>query len=122
MAAVPIDIPSLETRREELVRIIEECAADVLEALCVPGDCLDKRDIEWVSRLPDLAVPAIDEALRRVIAIKISRNMSIAARRLGMAAVSLRRWLDRRMVLKDGAPYGPQVSSAVMGPEHDALL
>jgi len=32
----------------------------------------------------------------RLVAIRASRNMSAAAERLGMAPVSLSRWLDRR--------------------------
>jgi hypothetical protein len=46
----------------------------------------------WVRR----SIPEIEKATLRVVAIRISRTMAEAADRLGMAAVSLARWLARR--------------------------
>jgi hypothetical protein len=47
----------------------------------------------------------VEKATLRLLALRTSRNMSVAASRLGMAAVSLSRWLGRRklppMMLSD---------------------
>lgn len=103
-----IDIPSLETRHDELSRIVSECSNDAIELLGVPRNCLNPQDLEWLSQLPNLTIPAIEKALRRIVAIKTSRNITAAASKLGMAPVSLTRWLDRRKVSKDGTFYAPQ--------------
>ena len=97
MTATPIDIPPLEARQDELPRIIKECADEALELSCAPRSCLDQLDLEWVSRLPNPTIPEIDKAFHRVVAIKTSRNISTAAKKLGMAPVSLTRWLARRV-------------------------
>jgi hypothetical protein len=107
MTATPIDIPPIETRQEELPRIIKECADEALELSSAPRSCLNQQDLEWVSQLPNPTIPEIDKALRRVVAIKTSRNISTAARKLGMAPVSLTRWLARR-VSKVTSLYVPQ--------------
>jgi DNA-binding transcriptional LysR family regulator len=38
----------------------------------------------------------IEKTTLRLVALRASRNMSNAAERLGMAPVSLSRWIDRR--------------------------
>lgn len=42
------------------------------------------------------------KAVWRIVAIKMSRSIAAAAARLGMASVSLTRWLDRREKLLEG--------------------
>ena len=111
LGATPIDIPSLETREKELARIIIEYAEDAIDFLCAPRTCLGPQDLEWVAQLPNLTIPKVEKALRRIVAIKISRDISSAANRLGMTSVSLTRWLARRKLLKDGTRYDPQPSS-----------
>jgi len=100
-----IDIPRLETRRDELARIIIECSNDAIELLGAPRHCLTPQNLEWVSQLPSLTLPEIEKALRRIVAIKTSRNISTAASRLGMTPVSLTRWLARRKVSTGDARY-----------------
>jgi len=41
-------------------------------------------------------LPDIEKATLRLVAIRESRNLSAAAARLGMAPVSLSRWIGRR--------------------------
>jgi len=113
LGATPIDIPSLETREKELARIISEYAEDAIDFLCAPRTCLSPQDLEWVAQLPKLTIPEIEKALRRIVAMRISRNISSAANKLGMTSVSLTRWLARRTLLKDGALYAPQPRSWV---------
>jgi hypothetical protein len=108
MGIVPIDIPPLETRHDEVARIVGEYSEDAIEFLGIARNCLNPQDLEWVSQLPNLTIPEIEKALRRVVAIKTSRNMSAAASRLGMAPVSLTRWLARRKVSNSGTLYVPE--------------
>jgi len=111
LGSAPIDIPSLETRTKELPRIIIEYADAAIDLLCAPGNCLSPQDLEWVAQLPKITISEVEKALRRIVAIKISRNISSAANKLGMTSVSLTRWLARRKLLKDGTRYAPQPSS-----------
>jgi DNA-binding protein Fis len=43
-----------------------------------------------------MSLSAIEKAVLRCVALRSSTNMSRAAARLGMAPVSLSRWLERR--------------------------
>lgn len=52
-------------------------------------------------RLPQDGTVEVEKATLRIIALNITHSVSQAARRLGIAAVSLSRWLDRRMPLPD---------------------
>jgi hypothetical protein len=42
------------------------------------------------------SLPEIEKATLRLVALRHSRNLSQAAARLGMAPVSLSRWIGRR--------------------------
>jgi hypothetical protein len=53
-------------------------------------------DREWVLRNAPLTLAEVEKATLRLVAIRASRNMSDAAGRLGMAPVSLSRWIGRR--------------------------
>ena len=43
-----------------------------------------------------LTLPEIEKATRRLVAIEMSKSLPLAAERLGMAPVSLSRWIGRR--------------------------
>jgi hypothetical protein len=100
ISAAQIDIPSLETRRLDLPRIVREYVEDAIDILHAPGNCMDARDIEWIidrsALANDIAIPDIEKAAFRVVAVKLTRDLSKAASLLGMARVSLERWLRRR--------------------------
>jgi hypothetical protein len=53
-------------------------------------------DLRWVVECAATSLPEIEKATLRVVALKMSASLSDAARLLGMAPVSLARWLGRR--------------------------
>jgi hypothetical protein len=82
----------------ELPRIVEEYAAEAIAALrpLRPWDSFTVADLRWVVECAATSLPEIEKATLRVVAIKMSASLSDAARLLGMAPVSLARWLGRR--------------------------
>jgi len=93
---VPIRVPSLAVRRDELPRIVDEYAVDAVDELHPLGAGFTAADREWVLRNAPLTLAEVEKATLRLVAIRVSRNMSDAAARLGMAPVSLSRWIGRR--------------------------
>jgi ActR/RegA family two-component response regulator len=116
---VPIGVPSLAVRTGELPRIVDEYAVDAAAELRPLGAGFTAADREWVLQNAPLTLAEIEKATLRLVAIRASRNMSAAAERLGMAPVSLSRWLDRRKLLS------PMAHDPELGPlgtperEHD---
>lgn len=93
--AVPITIPPLASRADELDQIISEYAEDAITELGARTAFLSA-DHEWVRTHSASSLPDIEKATLRPVAIRESRNLSSAAARLGMAPVSLARWIGRR--------------------------
>ncbi|MGH9887077.1 MAG: hypothetical protein ACREBE_16245, partial [bacterium] len=95
-----LDIPSLETRRDELQRIAHEYLEDAIEALHGPAACLDADTIEWIlgrsALSANITIPDIEKAALRAVALRMTGGVTKAARLLGLAPVSLQRWLWRR--------------------------
>jgi len=94
--AVPITVPPLTSRADELDRIITEYAEDAIAELGTPRTGFLSADREWVRTHSASSLPDIEKATLRLVAIRESRNLSSAAARLGMAPVSLSRWIGRR--------------------------
>jgi hypothetical protein len=94
--APPITVPPLASRPDELDRIITEYAEDALAELGTLRTGFLPADREWVRTHSASSLPDIEKATLRLVAIRESRNLSIAAARLGMAHVSLSRWIGRR--------------------------
>ena len=94
--AVPISIPPLSTRPDELDQIISEYADDAIAKLGTPRTGFLPADRDWVRMHSASSLPDIEKATLRLVAIRESRNLSTAAARLGMAPVSLSRWIGRR--------------------------
>ena len=94
--AVPITIPPLSSRPDELVQIITEYAEDAVAALGASRTGFLPADRDWVRMHSASSLPDIAKATLRLVAIRASRNLSRAATRLGMAPVSLSRWIGRR--------------------------
>ena len=92
----PIRVPSLRVRTDELSRIVDEYAIDAVAELRALRASFTDADRQWVLDNAPLTLPEIEKATLRLIAIRVSRNMSDAAARLGMAPVSLSRWVGRR--------------------------
>lgn len=96
LLADPITIPPLTGREHELDRIISEYATDAMKELGTARSIFTAEDQEWVRTFSASSLPEIEKGARRLVALRASRNLSAAAERLGIAAVSLSRWLGRR--------------------------
>jgi hypothetical protein len=100
LGAAQIDVPSLDTRRADLPRIVNEYVDDVVDLLQAPDDCLDPEDTQWIMNRATLAreitIPGIEKAVLRTVAVKMTHDLTKAARLLGMTRVSLERWMSRR--------------------------
>jgi hypothetical protein len=96
MFPAAIDVPSLSTRASDLPRIIDEFARDAIAALGAPATSFGPDDHGWVLAHAARSLPEIEKATLRRVALRSSKNLSCAAARLGMAPVSLSRWLARR--------------------------
>jgi hypothetical protein len=92
----PIRVPSLATRASELSRIVDEYAFDALAELGAPDTCFTEADHRWFLEHSPRTLGEIEKATLRIVALRMSRNLSNAAERLGMAPVSLTRWIRRR--------------------------
>jgi len=94
--AAPIEVPSLSARVAELPRIVNEFALDAIAALGASPTSFLGADRDWVLAKVEKSLPEIEKATLRLVALRTSTNLSRAAARLGMAPVSLSRWLGRR--------------------------
>lgn len=92
----PLAVPPLARRAAELDRIIAEYAGDAIAELAAPSASFTADDHAWVRDHAAASLAEIEAATLRLVALYTSRNLSHAAARLGMAPVSLTRWLDRR--------------------------
>jgi hypothetical protein len=105
--AAPIVVPPLSSREAELDRIITEYAEDAISELGQlggPRNGFPTVDREWVRTHSASSLPDIEKATLRLVAIRESRNVSNAAARLGMAPVSLSRWIGRRALPMELVP------------------
>jgi hypothetical protein len=92
----PLTLPPLASRANELPRIVEEYAADAISELGTRNKCFRDCDRAWVLEHAASSLAEIEKATLRFVALRTSANMSNAAARLGMAPVSLSRWIGRR--------------------------
>jgi hypothetical protein len=103
----PIEVPSVVERLSELPRIVDEYVFDATRELAPPQGtlALDERDRSWlIAYAATTSLAEIEKATLRLVALRSSMNLSHAAARLGMAAVSLSRWVARRTL--SPLPYG----------------
>jgi hypothetical protein len=92
----PVHIPSLKARASELPRIVDEYARDAAAELSIRDVSFSETDRRWVLEHAATSLSEIEKATLRLVALKISTSATQAAARLGMAAVSLSRWVGRR--------------------------
>jgi FHA domain len=102
--AIPITIPPLGTRPDEVDQIITEYAEDAIAELGALRTGFLPVDRDWVRMHSALSMPDIEKATLRLVGLRASRNLSAAAARLGMASVSLSRWIGRRKLPMDVEP------------------
>jgi hypothetical protein len=100
--ATPIVIPSLAKRAQdmELDRIIIEYANNAMAELNVVQPIFTDEDCDWVRTFSASSLSDIEKGTRRLVAFRTSPSVAVAAGRLGMAQVSLSRWLGRRSLPK----------------------
>jgi hypothetical protein len=85
----PIVVPSIRERAGELSWIVEEYAADAVATLSARSECFTVPDHAWVVEHAFRSLDEIDKATLRIVAMRMSRNLSDVAARLDMAPVSL---------------------------------
>lgn len=95
-AVDPVAIPPLTSRALEVPRIIDEYAEEIAAATCATVP-LTAADREWILRNSASSLGEIDKGGRRLLAVRNhGDSTSAAAWALGMAPISLARWLGRR--------------------------
>lgn len=92
----PLRLPPLIERSGDMLRIVDEYAHDAVAELRALPPCLTTAERTWVREHAATSLAEIEKATLRLVAIRSSRNVSAAAARLGMAPVSLSRWICRR--------------------------
>jgi hypothetical protein len=90
----PICVPPISQRAADLPAIVDSWARELAAELGVPA--LLPADRAWVLAHAASSLPEIEKGLRRILVIRGAPSLHAAAVRLGMAAISLRRWLERR--------------------------
>jgi hypothetical protein len=101
---MPIEVPPLGIREVELPRIIQAYAEDALSELCAAPFCFSDEARNWVMKHSARSLSEIEKATLRVVAFKKTGSVYRAAGLLGIAQVSLSRWLDRRVRLAGRIP------------------
>ncbi|MBK7539384.1 MAG: hypothetical protein IPI49_29300 [Myxococcales bacterium] len=99
----PLTIPPLASRAEDLPRIIEEYGQDVATLGARP-DAFTAEDRAWIARSCATTLHEVEKAALRLVALRMAGSISGAAELLGMAPVSLRRWISRRSPVLGQAP------------------
>jgi hypothetical protein len=94
--STPITVPPLATRADDLSRIIDEYAADAVATLGMQPNCFLSSDRDWVLEHSAHSLAEIEKATRRLLAIRETGNLNQAATRLGMARISLKKWIGYR--------------------------
>lgn len=103
---VPIRVSPLRKRTEELPRIVEEYAEEAIAALNAPAGSFTHADLWWVIERAARSLAEIEKATLRIVALRVSANVPQAAELLGIAPISLVRWLKRRSV--PGCAHDPR--------------
>jgi len=94
---VPIRVSPLRGRANELPTIVKKYAEEAISTLGAPAKSFTNADLSWVIEHAASSLAEIEKATLRVVALKASANhLPHAARLLGMAPISLTKWLKRR--------------------------
>lgn len=107
LVSAPIDIPPLETRGDEIDRIVDEYARDAALVLGV-STRFTSVDRDWVLAHCSESLPEIEKGALRLVALREAGNVARAASLLGMAHASLGEWIGRRRL-----PWAPRASESV---------
>lgn len=100
----PIVVPDLAARAGDLDRVIAGFAADALARIGCPDTGFSAADHAWVREHAARTLGELEKATLRLTALRAAGgNVYEAARRIGMAGVSLSRWIGRRRLPGFGA-------------------
>ncbi len=99
---VPLLVPPLTARPHELPRIVDAYARDAIEVLGADRTHFTTADQRWVLDRDPRSLVEVETATLRLVALRQAGTIGGAARRLGMAPVSLTRWLAHRPVVHLG--------------------
>jgi hypothetical protein len=92
----PIEIPSLHERRQDIPRIVDECLVDAVSEHPW-ASAVNQQDRAWlIDSASSSTFSDLEKSIARLVALRGSDSISQAAARLGMTAVSLSRWMERR--------------------------
>lgn len=93
----PIIVPPVRSRADELPLIVERYADDAVSELGARREQHFKPvDRDWVVAEESKSLSTIQTATLRLVALRKTGNITRAAALLGMAPVSLKRWIGRR--------------------------
>jgi len=93
----PIVVPPVSERSDELPLIVDEYAGDALAELGGRREYHYKpADRSWVVAEESRSLSTIQTATLRLVALRMTGNITRAAMRLGMARASLKGWIGRR--------------------------
>jgi hypothetical protein len=101
---VPVEVPPLKARPSEVPRVIEEYVLDATTMLNAPQTILTRSDRSWILEHASSTLHEIEKAAQRLVGLRLSDTISGAAALLGLAPVSLTRWIDRRRPPLRGRP------------------
>ena len=104
--ALPISIPSLLARHEEVPRIVEEYCTDAALALGLRNPEAVMGIRQWVTHHATANIPEIEQAAYRLTALRVATSVEGAAQRLGVAADVLRSWMSRHGLADPTAAHG----------------
>jgi FHA domain len=103
----PIVVPPLSSRSQEITRIVDEYADEAAAAMSAAVH-LTAADRDWILRNSTSSIAEIEKGTRRLLAIRQhDDNIAAAARALGMAPISLARWVGRRALPERRAVMAP---------------
>lgn len=90
-----IHVLPLSCRGMDLNRIVAEYVVDAVAALGAPASSFTTADRRLMCRHAATSYDEIEQATLRLVALRTSPNVSLAAARLGIKPVSLMRWIGR---------------------------
>jgi hypothetical protein len=97
----PIEVPALTERASEVPRIVDEYVFEAIVELAPTsrGLVLTERDRQWLlGEAFRISLAELEKATLCLVALRSTASLSQAAARLGIAAVSLHRWMARRQL------------------------
>ena len=99
---VPIQVPPLAAREDELPRIVDEFARDAIATLGAFESDFTDADRGWVVGHAANTWAELEMATMRLVALRNSGTIAEAAERLGMKAATLRGWIRKRRLTRRG--------------------